>query len=108
MPICSFAETEYTQGVEYGTHGKSHVRKNRPRKSRDACAGKAYPTSAVNRLLSEWKSKNVTSVEEAKRLLSAPSPSSHGTAKNFTERTYTDEQLQAVMTNIDNLGDIDV
>ena len=74
----------------------------------EACAGKAYPTSAVNRLLSEWKSKNVTSVEEAKRLLSAPSPSSHGTAKNFTERTYTDEQLQAVMTNIDNLGDIDV
>lgn len=71
----------------------------------EMCAGKPYPTSAVNRLLSEWKSKGVKTIEAARKQGAAvSSPES----KNFAERTYTDDQLQAVFTSIDSIKDTDL
>lgn len=73
----------------------------------ELCAGKPYPTSAINRLLSEWKSKNVRTLDAARKH-GATVSSSVNTSKNFEERTYTHEQLQSVITNIDNITDADL
>lgn len=74
-------------------------------------AGKSYPTSAVNRLLSEWKARGVRTLDDAKRVgtasasVTAARPSS---SKNFEERSYTDDEIKSVMVNIDDLEDKDL
>lgn len=74
-------------------------------------AGKSYPTSAVNRLLSEWKARGVRTLDDAKRVgtasasVAAARPSS---SKNFEERSYTDDEIKSVMVNIDDLEDKDL
>ena len=67
-------------------------------------AGRSYPVSAINRLLSEWKAQGVSSLEDAKRVGNTPSPRP-SSSKNFEERDYTDEQIKSVMINIDDLED---
>ena len=74
-------------------------------------AGRSYPTSAVNRLLSEWKAQGVRTPEDARRAAAQPSdkqPARPSSAKNFEERSYTDEQIRSVMVNIDDLEDDDL
>ena len=67
-------------------------------------AGRSYPVSAINRLLSEWKAQGVSTLEDAKRVGNTPSPRP-SSSKNFEERDYTDEQIKSVMINIDDLED---
>lgn len=67
-------------------------------------AGRSYPVSAINRLLSEWKAQGVSALEDAKRVGNTPSPRP-SSSKNFEERDYTDEQIKSVMINIDDLED---
>ena len=78
----------------------------------ELCAGKSYPSSAVNRLLSEWKSRGVRTVEDAKRVgagVAAPADKAAvNSSRNFKERTYTAEELKAVMTSMDDLDENDV
>ena len=78
----------------------------------ELCAGKSYPSSAINRLLSEWKSKGVKTLDAAKKAGAAVGEQSAAPAKNssknFDERTYTDEQLKSVMMSIDDIEDDDL
>lgn len=78
----------------------------------ELCAGKSYPSSAVNRLLSEWKSRGVRTVEDAKRVgagvAATADKAAVNSSRNFKERTYTAEELKAVMTSMDDLDENDV
>lgn len=75
-------------------------------------AGKSYPVSAINRLLSEWKAKGVHTLDDAKRAGDSPVASggkaATNSSRNFKERTYTAEELKAVMTSMDDLDENDV
>lgn len=77
----------------------------------ELCAGRSYPTSAVNRLLSEWKAQGVRTTDDAKRAgtqSAAQDRPRASSSKNFEERDYTDEQIRSVMVNIDELEDDDL
>ena len=74
-------------------------------------AGRSYPTSAVNRLLAEWKAQGVRTPEDARPAAAQPSdrqPARPSSPQNFEERSYTDEQIRSVMVNIDDLEDDDL
>ncbi len=69
--------------------------------------GKTYHSPYINQLLSTYKSKNITTVDEAKKL--APLNSTNTQYKsNFEERSYTQEELQSVIVSIDSLSDEDI
>ncbi len=69
-------------------------------------ANKTYPMTAMNQLLSSWKSSGITTVEEAKRKQIAPAAATR--EKPSTERTYTPDELQSILRDIDNLDNIDL
>ncbi len=75
-------------------------------------AGTPYPSSSINRILSDWKSKGVKSFQEAKKAgapSQAPSrPLSNNSSKDFEERDYTPEQFKAAMTSIEKLKETDL
>lgn len=65
-------------------------------------AGKTYPVPFMNQLLSGWKKAGVNSVEGAKK---ASTPTTR--TETYTEREYTDDELQSIfgdIENFDNLG----
>ena len=74
-------------------------------------AGRSFPASAVNRLLSEWKSQEVHTVEDARRAAQEHSdraPRRPSSSKNFDERNYTDDEIRSAMVSIDDLEDEDL
>lgn len=74
-------------------------------------AGRSFPASAVNRLLSEWKSQGVHTVEDAKHAAQEHSdraPQRPSSSKNFDERNYTDDEIRSAMVSIDDLEDEDL
>ena len=74
-------------------------------------AGRSFPASAVNRLLSEWKSQGVHTVEDAKHAAQEHSdraPRRPSSSKNFDERNYTDDEIRSAMVSIDDLEDEDL
>lgn len=71
----------------------------------EQAVGKTYPTPYINQLLSQFKSQNVTSVEQAKKF--APKSDNKSHEKTFEEREYSHEELQSVITSIDSLKDIE-
>lgn len=74
-------------------------------------AGNPYPSSAINRLLSDWKAAGVRTVADAKKR-GAAVPATGGdapnTSKNFEERDYTPDQFKAALTGIEGLKDVDL
>lgn len=68
--------------------------------------GKTYPTPYINQLLSSYKSKGVSTVDQAKRLpeFTADAPNK----ANFEEREYSQEELHSIVTSIDSLSDADI
>ncbi len=68
--------------------------------------GKTYPTPYINQLLSGYKSKGVTTVEDAKKI--SPVIPEQTRKANFEERSYTKEELQSIVTSIDSLKDAKV
>ena len=74
-------------------------------------AGNPYPSSAINRLLSDWKAAGVRTVADAKKR-GASVPATGGdapnTSKNFEERDYTPDQFKAALTGIEGLKDVDL
>ena len=69
--------------------------------------GKTYPTPFVNQLLSTYKANGITSVEQAKKFTPQSTSQSKPREKDFDERTYSQEELQSVITSIDSLKDIE-
>ena len=68
-------------------------------------------TAAVNRLLSEWKSQGVHTVEDARHAAQEHSdraPRRPSSSKNFDERNYTDDEIRSAMVSIDDLEDEDL
>lgn len=70
----------------------------------ELAAGKPYPVTYINQILSGWKTAGITTLAKAK---SAPAPST-GKKPEYTERTYTDEELQTLFSGIDQFDDIDI
>lgn len=69
--------------------------------------GKTYPTPFINQLLSSYKANGITSVEQAKKFNPQAANASKPREKDFDERTYSQEELQSVITSIDSLKDIE-
>ncbi len=71
----------------------------------EQASSKTYPTPFINQLLSSYKSKGVETLEDAKKVL----PTNNAQYKsNFEERMYTQDELQSVITSIDNLSEEDL
>lgn len=64
-------------------------------------SGKSNPMKYLNQILSTWHSNNITTLEEAKKY---KAPVQQTSAEvNINRRSYTDEELQAVFTNLDEV-----
>lgn len=66
--------------------------------------GKPYPVTYVNQLLSNWKTSGATTLDKAKTV---PLPSTDKKPA-YTERTYTNDELQTLFSGIDKFDDIDI
>ncbi len=71
----------------------------------EQASSKTYPTPFINQLLSSYKAKGVETLEDAKKVL--PTTSAQYKS-NFEERIYTQDELQSVITSIDNLSEEDL
>lgn len=69
--------------------------------------GRTYPAAYVNQVLSAWRSKNVTTLEEAKKH-SSPADNSKKREHEFKEREYSDDELKTIFSNIENFDDIEI
>jgi len=67
--------------------------------------GKTYPTPYINQLLSAYKSKGISTVEQAKAM---PSPSSEKHVSDHEERVYSPEEMQSIMTSLNSLNVDDI
>ncbi len=67
--------------------------------------GKNYPVSYVNQLLSTYKAQGISTLEGAKKYV----PQTTKVAQqNFEQRQYTPDEVQSIITSIDNLSDSDL
>ncbi|MEG1528915.1 MAG: DnaD domain protein [Clostridia bacterium] len=69
--------------------------------------GKTYSTSYINQLLSSWKARGIKTKAEAQKAGNAQ-PTTSSKPQNFTEREYTKDELQSVITTIDKLKNVDL
>ena len=58
-------------------------------------------------LFRSYKANGITSVEQAKKFIPQSTSQSKPREKDFDERTYSQEELQSVITSIDSLKDIE-
>lgn len=70
--------------------------------------GANNPTAYMNRILSDFKTKNIYSVEEAKKqtvnsLKQSKEPAKEKSKKDYREREYTREELDALFDNLDDV-----
>jgi len=73
----------------------------------EQAVGKTYPTPFINQLLSSYKANGITSVEQAKKFTPPSAAQNKPREKDFDERSYSQEELQSVITSIDSLKDIE-
>jgi len=73
----------------------------------EQAVGKTYPTPFINQLLSSYKANGITSVEQAKKFTPLSAAQNKPREKDFDERSYSQEELQSVITSIDSLKDIE-
>lgn len=73
----------------------------------EQAVNKTYPTPFINQLLSSWKSQGAQTLGEVKKL-PIPSATTKRIERDYTERTYSEEELRSVITSIDSLKDIDI
>ena len=64
--------------------------------------GKDSPMKYLSRTLSDWHSKGITSVDEAKKTTPL-STTFEKPKQNFTGRSYTREQMNALFQSIDDV-----
>lgn len=67
-----------------------------------AC-GKAAPMQYMNKVLSNWKSLNITSVEQAEKNVIKETPVPYAKKTKTPKRTYTKEELSAVYSNLEEI-----
>ena len=75
----------------------------------EQASGKTYPIPYINQLLSAYKSKEVSTVEQAKR--TPITPTSGGTSSRVSdhkERVYTPEELHSIVRSIGTFSDADL
>jgi len=65
-------------------------------------SGKTQPLAYMNKVLSEWFNKKVTTIEEAKKQ-GASVPTDYSQQKKITEHSYSTEELKALFDNIDEV-----
>ncbi|MBO7377372.1 MAG: DnaD domain protein, partial [Clostridia bacterium] len=66
--------------------------------------GKSNPTVYMNAVLGSWKNNGVFTLEEAKRINKVPDIAQKRSSTHFAgERKYTKEQLDAIITDVDDL-----
>ncbi len=71
--------------------------------------GKAYPIPFINQLLSAWKNAGVKNVDDAKKQPNqTPQTSGGKRAETYVERTYTDEELQSIFSDMENFDNLDI
>lgn len=70
-------------------------------------SSKTYPTAYVNQLLSQYKASGVATLEQAKNYMPHQESTTKQHEKTFEERTYSQEELQSVITSIDSLKNVE-
>ncbi len=65
--------------------------------------GKDSPMKYLSRVLSDWHNKGITAVEEAKKTSPLAATTQPQSKQNFTGRSYTREQMNALFDSIDDI-----
>lgn len=66
-------------------------------------AGRIYPNTYINQLLSTWKNANVKTVKDAETLTPKETFKTTKAKESVIRREYTDEEIKSVITNIDDI-----
>ena len=75
----------------------------------ELAVGKPYPMTFINQLLSGWKNANVSTIDDAKKLgvkVAENKQQSH--KETYIERQYTEEEIQAIFSDIDNFDNLEI
>lgn len=75
----------------------------------EQAVGKTYPTPYINQLLSGYKSKGISTVDEAKRMpVNTVVANNKPRVTDHTEKVYTPEELHSIVTSIGTFSDADL
>lgn len=77
----------------------------------EVSANKTYPIPYINQLLSGWKASGISTLESAKKATPKSDSGNNGGNKSslaYTERNYSNEELQSIFSDIDNFDNIDI
>lgn len=66
-------------------------------------SGKSSPMQYLNQILSTWHSNNITTLDDAKKFKTAPVEKPTEKQNSVNRRSYTDEELSAMFTNLDEV-----
>ena len=70
-------------------------------------ANSRFPLQFINKQLAKWHDAHITTLEQAKKsAIAVENPKS--SAKNFTEREYTKEQLDSIFKNVPDIEEYDI
>ena len=70
-------------------------------------ANSRFPLQFINKQLAKWHDARITTLEQAKKsAIAVENPKS--SAKNFTEREYTKEQLDSIFKNVPDIEEYDI
>ncbi|MDR2091160.1 MAG: DnaD domain protein [Clostridiales bacterium] len=69
----------------------------------EAARGKSYPAAYLNQILSDYKQNGIFTLEKAKEYSKTPKPSEQkkSAPRNFTQRKYSKEELNALFDDLD-------
>ena len=65
--------------------------------------GKMQPMSYINKILLNFKEQKINSVEQAKRAQLPQTINKETSANNFTPRSYTQDELNSMFSNLDEV-----
>ena len=68
--------------------------------------GKPQPMKYMNKILSSWHTKNITSIEDAKKcgdIQETSKPTPKQTQKDYKERAYTKEEISSLFTSLEEI-----
>ena len=73
----------------------------------ELAANSRFPLQFINKQLAKWHDAHITTLEQAKKsAIAVENPKS--SAKNFTEREYTKEQLDSIFKNVPDIEEYDI
>ncbi len=69
---------------------------------------RTYPVPYINQLLSGWRVKGISQLDQAKKDFKAVKPSQNKTKFDYEQRTYSDEELKSLSVSLNSLSTDDL